>query len=253
MPNYYEWYGYPKARWDRGLFHGWRRLSCAWDDLFSLLLHFDANPQWPYTNIGPPDAYIRRVDIEPWCAQTNEIGASEAEYDRAVLTLWHSTLGPTLFETTWIEESLEPSRQMVTVANTALRWQVAGQVTGSIAVAPAEAPQRVQGLYWYRAVFNRVLALPAWVLARPGFINANPVASVTLGLVFPPLTLRWDGASVFRRITLGRVNFYDIVANFVFNPDTWNRYWHAENMQMEFMTLPDGTLYQNHTAVSMTA
>lgn len=215
--DFYELHGYPKGRWDRGEFDGIRRIFCEWDDLLTLLTELDADPVWPYS-FGPINAYVRRMDIEPFCRQTNDPGERYADYEYAICTIYHSTRGPTWYnETTWVEEEMFPAQSVQKIQFQQLRWDPPNRLNNQVnenLVEWEETPTKVHGEYIYRATFHRLTALPAWVLTRPGTVNINPFVTMILGITFVPDCLRYDGATINRKYTLGKLPYYDVTANF---------------------------------------
>lgn len=228
MPDFHEMYGYPRGRWERGHFYGARRIFYNWEDTFDILQYLDANPSWPYNQMGPPDSYIRRADVRPFCKQTNEVGAQLADYQYGYMDLYYSTYGPILYQgTNWVEEEMVPITRYVSLEPTYFTWE------DGTSLQPGDQVNHITGGYAYRATFHRLLALPAWVLTRPGAVNLAPFATMLLGIVFNSDTLLYQGARIQRYFRPGFIPYYTLIAEFLYHPETWHRVWRPTTMRYE--------------------
>jgi len=81
--------GWPKGHWVEGHFEGERKMKVAWSDLYAFLTALDVMPtcQWPYTTMGPPDAYAREAFPEPFGANNNTPGSQETSYEDAIVII----------------------------------------------------------------------------------------------------------------------------------------------------------------------
>lgn len=249
--SFAEMYGYPKSQWDEGEFDAERRVLVNWNDRVKFLTELDAYPNflYPYSD-GPEGATARRAKVVPFGASTAAESSSYADYDYALIQIFHTTRGPQ-WDTTLgvhITERLYPAGQYKMVSRTNLRWEDGEEVEAG------DEPRLDDTLYEYEVKYQRLLSVPTWVLTRPGVCNSNAVTGKVIRIEFAAQTLKYTGCTISVTWSLGRVKRYDVSANFLFKASTWNKFWRPDggaSGAWEIMKIAGGGQYIQHTPVAI--
>ncbi len=233
---------YPRSLWTGGTFVGNRQLICAWSDRVTLLEEIDTwpNNKWPYPD-GPSDALADRVATEGIGKQTNASGTT-AEYAQARLKVRYTNSGPVGFNNgaTLISERMEVATQTHATDEEWFRWDNnAGQP-----LSFGEAPVLIEDNLVYVVQFHRALAVPNATISRMGTVNSNVVGTWLLGLSFAAETLKYKGASILTKHTLGRLLTYDVTYRYRYRSVGWNVFWRASTASYEPIYLAGGARYR---------
>lgn len=248
--SYAEMHGYPRSEWNAGEFEAERRVLVAWDDRFNFLVELNAYPNflYPYSE-GPAEATAQRAKIFPFGKSTAGAGSSLADYEYALIQIFHTTRGPSYNPNYgFIIERLSRAGAAIAVDPTNLRW-----ASDSEQVLPNDAPVFDRIDLEYHVSFRQQISLPSWILSRPGLCNSNAFPTAGLGIVFAAQTLKYMGADVTAKYAMSRLPRYDIDATFKYKPSGWNTYWRPDLNGGEWDTIKTagGDNYIQHTPVFM--
>lgn len=248
--SFSEMHGYPKSEWNAGEFESERRVLVAWDDRVTFLSELDTYPNflYPYSD-GPSGATARRARILPFGKSTAAAGSSYADYEYALVQIFHTTRGPSYDPNYgYIVERLMVGGRAFAVDPTNLRW-----ASDNSDIALNDSPVLELGELEYRVSFHQQISLPSWILSRPGLCNSNVFPTAGLGIAFGAQTLKYMGSDVTATYSMSRLPRYDIYATFKYKPSGWNTYWRPDLNGGGWDTIKtaDGDDYIQHTPVFM--
>lgn len=208
-----------------GVFQGTRRFRVKWADraqfrfdvlgLGSLLSLPDTFPGWPM-------AYARSCATQPEGSLIVSAAAATVAFEYAVATVQYAMQpGETKAsnERTLIEESMEPSAQVLQLPHQDLYWDNAQAVPLEI----EEAPYKICRYVDWNITLHGLDAVPATAITYMGCVNSVAVTSPTLGLTFAVETLLYHGGFPSRIITTAAASYkWKLAHKFTAKDASWN-------------------------------
>lgn len=192
------------------------QLMCAYADRYALRADLIGNRNlWPHN----PVARVVGVGVAPFPG----VGITDGQtltYEKAVLTVNYSSNE----EEDLISESIEPTIEFITKSHKNFRWTNA---TGD-PLNEKEAPgQQIFSMALNRTIYKLVPPLPATILTELGKCNTDAYSSSLLGLSFAAETLLFQPTSLSRTLTTDGDRAIDLSMKFLFNSNTWNKFFRA--------------------------
>lgn len=200
-------------------------LRCNWSLRHDLVADVLANKrQWPHgVAYSPPQA--RSAAIRPADGSAYIAYGQTCVYEDALVTINYSTEVKDL-----VSESIEPIAEFVKQDHKRFRW---GSKTGD-PLLENEAPGKLtRSLSIVRTMYEVPPPLPAVLLTGVGKTNDAQYQSQLLGLTFAPETLLFTPAGITRTITSNGSDGFTVVLKFMYNPNTWNKFWRAKSRAYE--------------------
>jgi len=251
--SFAEMHGYPVSKWESGEFDAERRVLVAWGDRVTFLEETDSYPNccYPYGD-GPSSALAYKAVVHPFSGMDGSSGF--ATYEFALIQIFYSTRGPvwdTDLSVLMLEEMRQASQYGI-VSKKNLKWASDGAELG-----PNDEPRLDSPLYEYTISFSRLLALPAWVLTRPGIVNAGVVSGKQINLAFPAQTLRYTGCDISCVWSMARVARFNVTARYLVKLSGWNKFWRTDGGPngtggWESLKTTSGNDYIQYEPVAMT-
>ncbi len=232
--DWQELSGWPRAKWNEGVFEGERKIHVKYLKLNSLLNSLDtgADLQWPYTNTGPSTALCRRVLIEPLGQERNPptagTPASLAEYIDYQVTAWYTTKGPRLLGGVLYLEQIVPSQFGFHANPEKLEW-----ASGSVALTDQDRVPIFVPACTVRRKWPKTLTISSWVINDMSKTNAAAWTSPLIGITFPAQSLLLGPPTITSSFTLGKLTTYAVEVDYEYRPANWNYPWRTDTFSFE--------------------
>ena len=199
-------------------------LDCAWNQrhllLDDLLLNQRAWPHAAYTQVPT----VARVGIEG--EGINSVVNQCFVYSRARVAVEYDTISTSL-----VSEELIPTVTYQTEDYRQFLWGASD--AAGVPLLENQAPGRpLYGMKLRRTLFN-LPSIPAQVLTLVGKSNNADYVSSFLGLTFAEETLAFVPPSIRRTLSTGGGTGWNLVLNFMYKEDGWNRWWRGANQGYE--------------------
>lgn len=249
-----------QERWDEdGAFSATRQLRCDWSQRHVLARQLAGYVSGaftrPATYPGVPAAYVRSVAIGAEGELLRDGGNTE-DYEKAILTVEYATprSAGTAGESASvvdddgviIEESLEPSVELLTTSGQRLYWDADQQIPVDDVEAPG-LPIRMQD--WSISIKN-VTEVPENLEDYIGACNSQQIRSRSLdNRVFPAETLLFLGAGQSRSWSADGPTGWNIAFKFQYRKTGWNRFFRSGNTDPQSLYNADGSIYKPATPV----
>ena len=217
-----------RANWLTGEVEIIREIECAWDDRVAVWLSL-IGTAYPYH--GATNTYAYNAKVIGW-GKSHDAGNGLVGYEKARLTVFYTNRiwfigggggGK------WISEKLTPTVHYMPMGERSFRWT---SNTG-IFVRDNEALGQRHVFLNYQLTYYRLPALPNAILTHQGASNNAPVASYTLGLIFPVETLILLGSPADRNLASGFTQGWSLAYNFESRPHGANNFWRAATQAWE--------------------
>ena len=210
------------------------KLSCPWANRYALVSDLLLNSrQWPHvTGAGSPRAKTCSIKPFGFVESSNPKDGQCLVYQDAHVTVNYSQRhfsqgnGEKIFA-----EELEPTIEFQTLDHREFRWGHAG---GDV-VLEAEAPGKLTRGFNYVKTFFFVQNPPAALIALPGHVNQQPLASDLLPWTFPEETLLYTPPHMSRSVTTTAGDAWTVRLAFSYKVDGWNKYYRAKSQLYEKM------------------
>ena len=247
--SHYEMQGYPKSRWKDGHFYGTRKVRVAWYERDDFLEQLDTadNNGWPYVDGPTAYALARHVTIEPLPAKITGTGtgSSQASYEWALITIEYTTKGPQSDgHGAWIEEWIKPFVRYMRIDQKGLTW-----AAGAAAVEPGDAPALVRYGLEYHRKYHRLPSVPWQATNWVGYVNSDALIAPTISQAFPAGTLLYAGADISTRVSMSKLQRYDVKYSFLYWPGGWNKFFNPATGTFDSINV-NGVLFEAFPTIS---
>lgn len=140
----------------------------------------------------------------------------------------------------WVEETLTPTRELLTLPVTGLYWDDAQTEP----IDDIEAPAGVVEMATWQIRFPFIPSVPAWASNLVGRCNSGPVFSARLNRSFEAESLLFGSPVITNAIdTLGQVA-RSLTLNITYRRAGWNKFYRGGSVDPQFIYLDDGTVYR---------
>lgn len=255
--DYDEQSGSPTGeQWSKdGSFRATRMLRCDWAQRHVLarqLMGFTAGLfATPDTYPGVTSAYVEDASIAPF-GDLVQSASGLNTYEKAILTVNYATPqaasgggggGSATVDDDGVivEESLEPSVELLTIADTSIYWDAAK----TMPVKDVEAPSLIVRMMDWTLAIRNVTSVPANMDDYIGYVNSEQIVSKSMtNRVFEAETLMFMGASQSRSWSADGPTGWNITFKFQYRRTGWNQFFRSGQVLPGSLYNSSGVVYK---------
>lgn len=224
--------GYPQEDISRPSITVMDKLQCVWEEriklakiLVGLVVGDTGYPPHKYDSGLEPlvGIYVKSVKIEPVIGlepSSEPLG----KYTKAQLTVTYGSLEydlPEEEEVTYINESVEPAAEFLTLSTKGLYWGTGEDKKELIA---SEAPAIIVRMVDWVYTLYRIKTIPNWIWTYPGCVNDGNIISRRLNRIFAAGTLLCGNPALSKEVTSEGTRSWTITVRFTYRPEGWNKF-----------------------------
>lgn len=136
--------------------------------------------------------------------------------------------------------TIEPFVDVIRLDHRYFRW------SGGAPLTEAEAPGIIRPKYALkRQIFGAAL-VPTALLNYPGAVHNASYTDPDYGFSFPAETLMLQPEPITTKITTSGSDGFNYTVVFLYNPNTWNKFYKSDTNSYETIHAPDGTQVKNY-------